>query len=47
LVRGYRAFMSIIAWTVLDAAHDEHLRAELHRRTAARPPGATRLTVEA
>ncbi len=37
----------LLAWTALDAACDENLRAELHRRTAARPAGATRITLEA
>lgn len=37
----------LLAWTALDAACDEDLRAELHRRTAARPAGATRITLEA
>lgn len=37
----------LLAWTALEAACDETLRAELHRRTAARPAGATRITLEA
>ena len=37
----------LLAWTALDAACDADLRAELHRRTAARPAGATRITLEA
>ncbi|MGB4777397.1 amidohydrolase [Microbacterium sp.] len=37
----------LLAWTALDAACDDTLRAELHRRTAARPAGATRITLEA
>jgi amidohydrolase len=36
-----------MAWTVLDVAHDPVLRAELLRRTAQRPAGATRITLEA
>lgn len=37
----------LLAWTALDVACDQNLRAELHRRTAARPAGATRITLEA
>lgn len=37
----------LLAWTALDVARDRNLRAELHRRTAARPAGATRITLEA
>ncbi|WP_336630841.1 MULTISPECIES: amidohydrolase [unclassified Microbacterium] len=37
----------LLAWTALDAACDADLRSELHRRTAARPAGATRITLEA
>ena len=38
---------TILAWTVLDVAGDELLRADLLRRTAERPAGATRITLEA
>lgn len=37
----------LLAWTVLDAAHNPELRTDLLRRTAARPAGATRITLEA
>ncbi len=37
----------LLAWTALDTACDENLRSELHRRTAARSAGATRITLEA
>ncbi|GAA3692615.1 M20 family metallopeptidase [Arthrobacter ginkgonis] len=36
-----------MAWTVLDVAFDDRLRAEFLRRTADRPAGATRITLEA
>ncbi|GAB6857143.1 peptidase dimerization domain-containing protein [Microbacterium xylanilyticum] len=36
-----------MAWTVLDIAADAELRADLLRRTAERPAGATRITLEA
>ncbi|MFT4214698.1 MAG: M20 family metallopeptidase [Microbacterium sp.] len=38
---------ALLAWTALDVACDEDLRSELKRRTAARPAGATRITLEA
>lgn len=38
---------TILAWTVLDVAADPELRADLLRRTAERPAGATRITLEA
>ncbi|MFT3862113.1 amidohydrolase [Micropruina sp.] len=34
---------ALLAWTALDAALDPDLRADLKRRTAARPPGATQV----
>jgi len=36
-----------MAWTVLDVAADAELRADLLRRSAERPEGATRVTLEA
>ncbi len=38
---------TILAWTVLDVAGSPELRADLLRRTAERPAGATRITLEA
>lgn len=38
---------SLLAWTVLDVATDPARRAEYRARTAARPVGATRITLEA
>ena len=38
---------TILAWTVLDVALDDALRADLLHRTAERPDGATRTTLEA
>ena len=38
---------TILAWTVLDVALDDALRADLLHRTAERPAGATRITLEA
>ncbi|MFT4051413.1 MAG: amidohydrolase [Microbacterium sp.] len=37
----------LMAWTAVDVACDQDLRSELQRRTAARPAGATRITLEA
>ncbi|MFI7009448.1 amidohydrolase [Streptomyces sp. NPDC050145] len=36
-----------LAWTALDVALDDELRADFRRRTAERPTGATRVTLEA
>ncbi|MDQ4213332.1 amidohydrolase [Microbacterium capsulatum] len=36
----------LLAWTALDAAVDPSLRADLQRRRAERPAGATRVTIE-
>ena len=36
----------LLAWTALDAALDPELRADLQRRRAERPEGATRITIE-
>lgn len=36
-----------MAWTVLDVAYDAELRADFAARTAERPAGATRITLEA
>lgn len=38
---------ALLAWTALDVALDPELRADLKQRTAARPEGATRITIEA
>ncbi len=38
---------ALLAWTTLDVALDPVLRADLKARTAARPEGATRITIEA
>ncbi|MFT4136861.1 amidohydrolase [Microbacterium sp.] len=38
---------ALLAWTALDVALDPELRADLKQRSAARPEGATRVTIEA
>ncbi|MFT4229163.1 MAG: amidohydrolase [Microbacterium sp.] len=38
---------ALLAWTALDVATDAALRADLKKRTADRPVGATRVTIEA
>ena len=37
----------LLAWTSLDAALDPEVRADLQRRRAERPAGATQVTLEA